>query len=362
MQNWNREEIEFIKDRLDLSTKEIYLEFCGEYGLCRSYHSLQKKISRLREVFSDEPIEDDTDDLLLPIVMAKDNKREKQELKKQAIEWVKAIVEKYKNRTKEASLYKDFNDTTLCVVLSDLHFGKQTQSFNLDVAHHRVSRIAYSLKYPDDVDEVVLLLGGDLVEGEDIFSNQNGKLQCSVIEQVKTCVDAIWDLVIRLRTTLDVPVRIESVPGNHGRISKTANDKSNWDNVICYILSVIINMSGDPHVAINMNFNRFVTFRIKDKVGMLTHEGVKHTGTPATRVRVASWAEKKKFDFMVHGHYHEWSIGAWMNKRVIANGSLCGPDDFSEVIAKEDNARQAYFFVTPDEPLWGFSYVEWKDE
>ena len=92
---------------------------------------------------------------------------------------------------------------------------------------------------------------------------------------------------------------------------------------------------------------------------MLYHHGVKHMGTPAMQLKVAGWFMNKQFDFMLHGHWHEWHVGNWIGKIVVGNGCMCGADELSERIAKEDKARQGFFYVTPGQPLGGFSFVEW---
>ena len=174
------------------------------------------------------------------------------------------------------------------------------------------------------IDEVLIILAGDLVEGEDIYPTQNNHIECSAIEQTQACVQALWKMVLNFTELFpDASIRIETVPGNHGRVSKTANEKTNWDNVVYMILDMIAKKHNDDRIIMNCNFDAFRTFRVKDKIGMANHHGVKHTGTSNMREKVAGWITGKQFDFMVHGHWHEWHVGNWLGRFVMANGCIC---------------------------------------
>lgn len=370
MQYWNSEEIEFLKQRLELSTTAIFLEFCEEFGSThRSYHSVQKKVKKIRDAYSEEPVETENEIeenygiSIFDIPLQKVDKEKKTQWKEEAQAWLEQLI-----LDKEEHYFLDTGSlhsqkTSLCLNLSDLHFGKYTPEFNIKVARERLLSIPDHLvqsDLPKNLDEIVITLGGDLVEGEDIFSNQNSKIECPVLDQMKACVEAIWDTILKTQSIFNLPIRVEMVPGNHGRMSKTANEKSNWDNVVHYVLGTCAELYNKPAlISVNVNFSKFKVFKIKDKTILLTHKGVKHTGTPAMREKIAGWDNRRDFDCCIHGHWHEWHIGSWLGKHVVANGCLCGPDDFSEEIAKEDDARQAYFFITPGKPIWGFSFIQW---
>lgn len=371
MQIWDPSEIGFLSSRIHKPTREIYLEFCDEFGTTRSYDSIQKKVKKLRDGLSGVDDDDETlpevEELLsatpqtLHITQATVDKRTR--LRDEAKAWLQGLIEITKDLTllgpREANT--DGQKTSLILALSDLHFGKQTEVFNLQRAKDRLLSIADALSYQPlpELDEIVVLIMGDCIEGEDIFPTQAHHIECSALEQTKACTESIWTLLLKLKAKFNLPIRIETCPGNHGRTSRTANEKTNWDNVIYHILNVMVTMAHDPMITMNCNFEEFRRFKVKDKVGLITHQGVKHTGTPSMREKVAGWSQSKQFDFLVHGHWHEWHVGNWLGKCVVGNGCLCGPDDLAERMAREDTARQAYFLITPAQPIWGFSFLEW---
>ena len=71
------------------------------------------------------------------------------------------------------------------------------------------------------------------------------------------------------------------------------------------------------------------------------------------------WIINDKIDFIVHGHWHKWGVETYLGRPMISNGSLPGADDLSKQMAMEEGPRQAWFLVKKDQPLYGFSFVEW---
>jgi predicted phosphodiesterase len=315
---------------------------------------------------AEEQINPGLQDFFIPGEQIKDAK---QAIKERTSAWLHTLLEygqEYKDEIQHtpSTRIKPSNKSALCIVFSDTHFGKHTKVFDLETAKERMLSVPDILKSRElpEIDEIHLLLVGDMVEGEDIYPTQNSHIECPAISQVEACVETVWATIVKLKTLFNVPVHVNTVPGNHGRVSHSANEKTNWDNVVYYALKLLAVMANDPLIKVNCNFEAFKSFKVKDKVGKLYHHGVKHTGTPATKLKIAGWNDKEHFDFLVHGHWHEWHIGNWLGKFVVGNGCLCGPDDLAERMAVEDNARQAYFLVTPNQPLWGFSFIEWNDE
>lgn len=375
IQTWTTDELKHLAENLNLSTKEIYLKYCDEYGSgTRSYDSVQKKVKKLRDAYGDEPDEVDLQDvgkkidellatipsqeLLIPDQLAV----KKREIKEAAKWWLDGIIESSKNIIFPPHQTVQGDGTTLCVLISDVHVGKFNEHFNLQIAKERILSVPNLILSQEDVknvDEVLIMLAGDIIEGEDIFPTQAHHIECSVISQIEAAVESLWNMILHFRKKYKCKIRVETVPGNHGRMSKTAHERTNWDNVVYHVLRILSTTHNDSEIIINANFDTFHTFQVKDKVGLLYHHGVKHTGTPAMREKIAGWSNRKKFDYLAHGHWHEWHVGNWLGKIIVCNGCMCGPDDLAELLAKEDTARQAYFFISPGLPLHGFGVIEW---
>ena len=351
---WTSTETEFIQEHLEETTRNVFTKFGKRFGSkYRSYDSVQKKVFHLR------PLRKEIEFLELSQVPTTGEKRiEKEEISR----WLQELSSLSKTIPRAFPSSNKQGGESLILLLSDLHFGKVTPFFDITEAKYRLQDIIHQIlsKPRPYINEIIIVLAGDLVEGEDIFSNQNSSLEVPAIHQVKEVTAALWKMICQFESTFSVPVRIETAPGNHGRVSKTASGLTNWDNVVYEMLSLLIGMSDNKNLGINCNFKPFGTFEVKGKKGLIYHHGVKHLGTPAMQTKIAGWLLSKEFDFMVHGHWHHWKIDTFMDRIIVSNGSLCGPDDLSEQIAKETMAKQAYFFI--GEEIHGFNSAYWESE
>jgi len=375
MQIWSEAELEFLRKNISkATTKEIYDVFVLEFGEERSYNSVQKKVQALRVAYStgdSEPAQDlDVEEtILIPygddvvsIPLAT-----RSNLRSDRKQWLKDFVEYSKQHKPGDVSIKPVatKDSSLVVALSDLHFGQQNKGYDIQIAEKRIGEMPDRLMQAVgmvDIDEVVYLMIGDMVEGEDIYPSQPHHIVCSTMEQVEHATIALWNMIRRTQKLFKVPVRVVCVFGNHGKANAFNSEKTNWDNVLYHSLKIVAHECADPNIGIECDYSEFKTFMVKDQKGMIYHQGVKHNGTPAMREKIAGWVYAKQFNFMVSGHWHEWKVGCWAEAMWMANGSLCGPNDLSERIAQEGPARQGYFLVTAGKPLWGFGYIEFRNE
>lgn len=362
---WNEEELETLKSVLHLNTKDIYNEYVENFGPARSYDSVQKKVKALKDLYSEEndfkkvALSDNANDELVPLQEFSSTTKEFKEV---VANWLSEASKELKGKVIKP---KESNKASLILHLSDNHFGKHTSRYNLEIARERtttmLARVMTSLGNLDNVDEVVVALVGDEVEGEDIYSNQNGSLECPVIYQAKAAAEAYWQLALNIRKTMgpDVAIRFVTAPGNHGRMSKTANTESNWDNVVYLMLSLLAQENEDLNIDVDLNFGEFKEFVVKDKKLLAYHYGTKHLGTPAMQIKMAGWIISKGIEAVLHGHWHHWGVETYLGIPMIHNGSMCGSDDLAEKMAVEEPPRQAFLLVEKDKPISVFGFVEW---
>ena len=347
---WNKDEVDFVIKNLELSTWEIVNKYSELFSTPRTYNSIQKKVQELRQT---EPLQDESSVLITDTPYSL--------VQSYINQWLLEVSNNFAPREIKF-LGVDNGKLSLVLSLSDLHFGQKTPIFNLDIAKQRISAIPELLldnKIRQELDEILVVLGGDINEGEDIYANQNISLECPVIQQVQISVASLWDLLVNLQKAFKLPIRVKPVPGNHGRMSKTADPRSNWDNVTYMMLSLLAENHKD--IYFDLNFEEFLTIDIKDKIGLVNHEGVKHLGTPAMQTKFAGWLFPDKLDFLMHGHYHKWEISTHLGKPMIANGCLMGGgNNLSQRMAlAAEPARQAYFLIEKGKPVNHFSFLQW---
>jgi predicted phosphodiesterase len=281
-------------------------------------------------------------------------------------DWINAVLSKASQVAKQQTKPIASDKSSLVLCIGDTHFGQLNPEYNCEIASERLIEIPNKLKTKHalsakTIDEIVVVLLGDIVENEaGIYDNQSAHVECPVIEQIQKAIVAIWSMLVTLHKAFPkTAIRIETVPGNHGRVSKRAHEHSNWDNFVYMSLALLCSEANIPTIAINYNPAEFLTFLVKDHTVVAVHKGPKHTGTPAMRIKYAGHAEAKDYDIFLQGHWHNLWLGNWLDRLIFANGSLCGANTLSERLACINRPRQGFFLVTPGEPVSNFSFLEW---
>jgi predicted phosphodiesterase len=367
---WTQEEIEFLAKWNTFTPKtEVYQSYIKTFGNNRSYDSVQKKFKSLSEDTDNEHeqgLPNISNELYLAITGKRHFSEEEKTLDRQSLnDWVNETIEESKNiRAPFKISYDDVpvDGKSLLVLLSDTHFGKKTKVFSMEIARERIMSIPekiLDLGVASKIEEVVIMLAGDMIEGEDIYPSQAHHLECCVLDQVKSATKAFFDLGVLLRE-MGFTVRYETCPGNHGRMSKTAHEKSNWDNCIYQNLGMLLEAYGDSDLRINVNFNTFHVFNVQNKRVLAFHHGTKHLGTPAMQKKHAGWMHTKKHDLMVHGHWHQWELSTFLGTPVMKNGSLCGEDDLSERMGVCEKPRQGWTIINRNSSINNFGFFEWE--
>lgn len=384
MSFWTDEQIRFLQQNLTLNSHERYRLYASRFGTGRTLEAVERQVRRIRSTNQAQAIlentirEDDEIEVEVAVETPVEVVNPLREVLGRAVRrnvpsfsdredfnsFVDRLIDESSNVT-IARARAPSSGSSFCILLSDTHIGKHTDNFNREVFIERLStipeKIQEEIALPDDMQEFVLMLAGDMLEGENIYETQAHHLEMPAIDQVQVAVDTFWNLALKLRNTFNVPVRIVTCPGNHGRVSKIASEKTNWDNIIYQTLGYLVAVSLERDISIDVNFEAFVTFPVQDKVGMLFHHGTKHLGTPAMQSKVAGWIYTKQFDFMCHGHWHHWEVGTQFGKLVMKNGSLPGDDDLSERMGVFDPPRQGWLLVRRGQPINQVGFFEWTN-
>lgn len=386
MSNWYPEEISFLKANLVTPNSELWQKYTLQFGEYRTREAVLRQQRRMKSALDVKTYVDDAidhaieeDDLSLDIVIGEEIEGEKEtelrrhltgkritpvtnESKVDLREFVEELIQTTKDMPSAPVAFVK-TGSSIVVHLSDTHMGKQTDNFDSEVFAERFAsipnKILNEVGVPGDLREVVVILAGDMVEGEDIFPTQNGHIEMPAIHQIKLVIDNTWKLVVALKNNLGVPVRMVTVPGNHGRVSKSAAEVTNWDNVVYQTLSYIVQTADDPDITIDCNFDSFHVFSVQDKTVLITHHGTKHLGTPAMQSKIAGWIYTKEFDIAFHGHWHQWAVDSQFGRLVMKNGSLPGPDDLSERMGVFDPPRQGWAIIRSGQPINQFGFFEW---
>ena len=256
---------------------------------------------------------------------------------------------------------------------SDWHWGETVfpeqvngiNEYNLTVARERAERLTrgvvdLTMNYTvhGDYPGIVVLLGGDMVSGtihDELTQTNDAPIMPAVVDLYGTLIRA-------LDTLVDVfgKVFVSAVAGNHGRTTIKPQFKHaaylNYDWLLYTLLEK--RYEDDPRILFNVPAGIDAYFKIWNHRFLLTHgdklgtsggDGIIGMLGPVMRgmmkTRHGSSAIGLDFDTLVAGHWHQYTP----LPRVIVNGSLIGPGEYSigKLRAFPERSQQALWFVHP---------------
>lgn len=261
----------------------------------------------------------------------------------------------------------DSSPRSICVALTDLHFGTNVSSaelggkneFNWNIAARRFGFImeqleTYKMELRSLHEEVVFLLGGDLIGG--IIHNQEGPDYDLITFQVNGALSYFIQAFEHIKAFYP-KIRVVCQPGNHGRMMhKQSKDRAlsqkydSFENIIFYALSRYF--QNDPKVEIIVPKTPYAEVTVQGHRIFMTHgDGVFVTGNPGKSINTDNIDKqiqrvnaeernknRKPFELFVFGHVHQpahflVSSGA----HVIINGSMIGTDSFAQGVGIMSN-------------------------
>ena len=264
----------------------------------------------------------------------------------------------------------DLHDTSprsVVVALTDLHFGTNVDKaelggkneFNWNIGARRFGFImeqlqTYKMELRDLHEEIVLLLGGDLIGG--IIHNQEGPDYDLITFQVNGALSYFIQAFEHLKAFYP-KVRVVCQPGNHGRMMhKQSKDRAlsqkydSFENIIFYAMSQYF--KNDPKVEIVVPKTPYAEVTVQGHRIYMTHgDGVFVTGNPGksintdninkqvSRVNEQEYKEgRKPFEVFVFGHVHQAAhFQVSSGAHIIINGSMIGTDSFAQGVGIMSN-------------------------
>ncbi len=260
------------------------------------------------------------------------------------------------------------------ILLSDHHFGKLAMDhkknvvYNSDIARYRIGEllpkrvIKLLTRYlqPSEIDEVHILLLGDIVDGSGIYPGQELNQDThSFIDQTADAVACIWNLIRAVRAE-GWPVVVRGVRGNHGRQHKYAILENNFDYLVLQQLQLISRYE-DQGVDVDFGPEEYYNHVIKGWNIHMRHEAPEQPETPARKAKFAGWKDIHEFDIMVYGHKHHPANTTYQESPLFMNASPIEIDDLAERMATKSRPSQTLFGISTK---WGqtFHYNVYLDE
>lgn len=258
---------------------------------------------------------------------------------------------------------------TAVLVASDLHYGKRTSSYNLDVFEQRIAALSERLfrvrtllgEY--DFDELVICLLGDVIDGTCIYPTQQHHQ--AETRATRQALDLAAHLSRFVAAQADVwgRVRIETVPGNHGRSGFMTAEDDNWDSVMYELLRSAIrdprivmpkHPDGDPFLRVmNVYTHGYLMYH---GMAIRMYQTIPWYGLMQRLLRWSTAASLPPWNTAMIGHFH--SCGFWQINRLNAflTGTMATDDDWSlQALGMESAPAWWLFGVSQKRPVtWQF--------
>jgi hypothetical protein len=250
-------------------------------------------------------------------------------------------------------------DMIVEVLLSDLHYGKKTKTFNYSVAKKRMKLLAEEVikAVTDKIDQgynvtrIDLGMLGDIIESSTMHGPESLKsCEFGNSEQMVKAVDSLYHDFLEPVVHLGIPIVANCVPGNHER---TEPKKTFHNPGREYMTFVIYNWL--KQLTAKTYPTADVTFNISDGPTLLhdifgdvvLYEHFDLVKAP-TKTALANMLAKRQqqlgvlVEFYRGGHFHEST--SFDRGRIMANGCLPGPDDYSDALGFRTEASQTINF------------------
>lgn len=283
-----------------------------------------------------------------------------------ALKTPKPITPPRDRRTKKAEV--------AIIHATDWQVGKKTASYDVETCSRRIEQFAAKVlriteiqRRDHPVKEAVLLLGGDMVEGLDIFPGQAWEVEAHLFEQLFETVRIIEQLVRTLAANFET-VRVICEFGNHGRIGRYGV-LPKGDNLDLMAYKITQDRTRDLGVSWQMSDEFFQHFEVGNYRALLVHgDEVRSFGTTpifAIIKKFTGWASGvvPAFDEGFMGHYHTpLDLTLPSGATVYVTGSPESGNRFAaESLAAQGRPSQRLHFVDPEKGQTTARFTVWLD-
>lgn len=266
---------------------------------------------------------------------------------------------------------------TIEAMLSDIHYGKKSKTFNLEICRRRMKEFtSVLLKEIEDnkklynVEKLIIALLGDIIESytmhgiESTLSSEFGNAK-----QMQASIESLFkDVLIPIAKT-GLPIEIPCVTGNHDRTdhSRTMNDPglNNMTWVIYNALKDLCEASGLNNVKFHIPTESYIILPIYNNQCLYEHgDNCKTNNKNSFEALINNRSKQigKVIDFARFGHWHEYVC--YDRGRIIVNESVCGQDSYANVLGHNSTAGQTinYYIETKERPNCFFkSFPVWLE-
>lgn len=267
--------------------------------------------------------------------------------------------------------YTDFdrseNASTLVIPRSDDHFGVKVdgrsinEEYSTPIARERVNYVIdhaiQKSRERGDVEDVVVPLLGDFVDGEKVYPGHESNLGQYLRGQIREAAKVYINQVEKLADEFD-HVTVVTCPGNHGSFGDGV--VSNADDIVYDEVELGIDLLGIDNVSFQHSPNSvYVEFDIRGwkAYGRHGQDALEHASTSSGDDRWMNWKEESDFDVAYHGHHHQLRTEPVGYAQLFQCGTTVPPSLFVNQIGKTGVPRVFYHFTTDEQMIDGMEII-----
>lgn len=271
---------------------------------------------------------------------------------------------------KKASFPKVYPDKkkksmTLELMLSDIHYGKKTENFNLEVCRTRVryltSVFLQEIKDKNktfSVDRLIVALLGDIIESYTMH-NLESAIGCEFgnSQQVQCAIESLFEDVLVPIAATGIKADVVCVTGNHDRseTNRTMNNpgENNLSWIVYQSLKLLCDAKGLNNFTFHIPKDSFTILNVYSNNILYEHgDNVNASSKEAFEKLIQSRSRQSGLviDMARFGHWHEYAC--YGRGRIIVNESVCGQDSYAKVKGFDTSAGQTInYYIQAGEKL-----------
>lgn len=388
---WAKEELKFYLECLasSSSVKDAHRKYCEKYP-GRGDREVRKKFKRenlnapasylMTSGFDLQAYSEEMRDANRQALIDASEKKELAEFKKKKtvvdmiIDEVKAEVYRLpKPREIKAPAVHIKRDgrEDLVAVVSDVQIGELVLpemvagagEYSIEIFEKRVEKWkSYLIKVVKErrekfnVEKLHIPFIGDIVEGMEIFASQPFHLDVGLVKQAVRGSQIFAEAVAEVAASCgDLPIEIEHVGGNHGRIGRKGQTPytDNWDRVVGFMMEMMLEKYDTVKVLVPEAW--FILKEIQGWTFHFSHGDDINSwmSIPAYGMMRAHARETIMLGRAIHyyqiGHHHVLSQIQNGHGEVLCNGNWVGANEFSaKQIKMASRPCQIMYSVTPE--------------
>ena len=254
---------------------------------------------------------------------------------------------------------------TMEAMLSDIHFGKKTEEFDLSVLKTRLEKftkefltqLEFKKNEGYNVERIILSLLGDIIESYSMHG-QESALSCEFgnPRQIYSSIEVLFNAVILPIARTGIKIDVPAVAGNHDRTEVNRTFNNPGENYVTWIiyncLKDYCELANLKNVTFDIPKTGFTTTQVYGHTILFEHlDNVKSTakGSLDDLINDRSKQLGVQIKMLRGGHWHEYVC--YDRGRVIINESVCGQDSYAKIKGYASTAGQTINFYVDDKRL-----------